>query len=147
MGGTTNTYKFGLEWAPIQDIRLRGGYNRAVRAPNINELFQPPVVGAGGTADPCWGSAPSLTLAQCERTGVTAGEYGHITVNPAAQINAQVGGNLALTPEIADTYTLGLVLQPQLVSSVRRTSIAPAPTRTSGAILRVGWAHPRVQLH
>jgi hypothetical protein len=28
LGGTTNTYKFGLEWAPIQDIRLRGGYNR-----------------------------------------------------------------------------------------------------------------------
>jgi iron complex outermembrane receptor protein len=118
LGGTTNTYKFGLEWAPIQDIRLRGGYNRAVRAPNLNELFQPPVVGAGGTADPCWGSTPSLTLAQCERTGVTAGEYGHITTNPAAQINAQVGGNLGLTPEIADTYTLGLVLQPQFVPNL-----------------------------
>jgi outer membrane receptor protein involved in Fe transport len=118
LGGTTNTYKFGLEWAPIQDIRLRGGYNRAVRAPNLNELFQPPVVGAGGTADPCWGSAPSLTLAQCERTGVTAGEYGRITVNPAAQINAQVGGNLGLTPEIADTYTLGLVVQPQFLPNL-----------------------------
>jgi outer membrane receptor protein involved in Fe transport len=118
LGGKTNTYKFGLEWAPIQDVRLRGGYNRAVRAPNIDELFEPAVVGSGGTADPCWGSTPSLTAAQCERTGVTSGEYGHITVNPAAQINTQVGGNSGLTPEIADTYTFGLVLQPQFAPNL-----------------------------
>jgi iron complex outermembrane receptor protein len=118
LGGKTNTYKFGVEWAPIQDARLRGGYNRAIRAPNIDELFEPAVVGAGGTADPCWGTTPSLTLAQCEKTGVTPGEYGHITVNPAAQINTQVGGNQSLTPETADTYTFGLVLQPQFVPNL-----------------------------
>ena len=54
-GFNTNTYKIQLEWAPIQDVRFRGGYNRAVRAPNIDELFEPAVMGAGGTADPCWG--------------------------------------------------------------------------------------------
>src|SRR5262249_8647348 len=91
LGGTPNTYKFGVEWAPIQDVKFRGSYNRAVRAPNINELFQPPVVGAGGTADPCWGPNPALTAAQCANTGVTAAQYGHILVNPAAQINTQVG--------------------------------------------------------
>jgi iron complex outermembrane recepter protein len=111
-GFNTNTYKIGVEWAPIQDIRFRGGYNRAVRAPNIDELYEPAVVGAGGTADPCWGSAPSLTQAQCALTGVTAAEYGHLAVNPAAQINTQVGGNSALTPEIADTFTYGFVFQP-----------------------------------
>src|SRR4029077_15893738 len=70
LGFNTNTYKFGVEWAPIQDLRLRGGYNRAVRAPNIDELYEPAVVGSGGAADPCWGTAPTLSLAQCERTGV-----------------------------------------------------------------------------
>jgi iron complex outermembrane recepter protein len=60
-GFNTNTYKIGLEWAPIKDVRLRGGYNRAVRAPNLDELFEPAVVGAGGTADPCWGPNPSLS--------------------------------------------------------------------------------------
>jgi outer membrane receptor protein involved in Fe transport len=111
-GFNTNTYKIGLEWAPIQDVRLRGGYNRAVRAPNLDELYEPAVIGAGGTADPCWGTAPSLSEAQCARTGVTAAEYGHIGVNPAAQINTQVGGNSSLTPEIADTYSYGIVFQP-----------------------------------
>jgi outer membrane receptor protein involved in Fe transport len=115
LGFNTNTYKMGLEWAPIQDVRVRGGYNRAVRAPNLDELYEPVTVGAGGAADPCWGPAPVLPLNECERTGVTAAEYGHIVPNPAAQTNAKVGGNTALTPEIADTYTYGIVFQPQAV--------------------------------
>ena len=118
LGGTTNTYKFGVEWSPIHDVRLRAGYNRAVRAPNLDELFEPAVVGAGGTADPCWGTSPVLTQAQCANTGVTANEYGHIVVNPAAQINTQVGGNITLKPEIADTYTFGTVLQPEIVPNL-----------------------------
>jgi outer membrane receptor protein involved in Fe transport len=134
-GFNTNTYKLQMEWAPIQDVRFRGGYNRAVRAPNVDELFEPSVVGAGGTADPCWGSAPQLTQAQCALTGVTAAEYGHITVNPAAQINTQVGGNSALLPEIADTYTYGVVFQPtfvpNLVASIDFYSIKIKNTITS----------------
>jgi iron complex outermembrane receptor protein len=118
LGGTTNTYKFGVEWAPIPDVRFRGSYNRAVRAPNINELFQPPVVGSGGTADPCWGANPSLSQAQCARTGVSALQYGFLEVNPAAQINTQVGGNIKLKPEIADTYTFGVVVQPEIVPNL-----------------------------
>jgi outer membrane receptor protein involved in Fe transport len=94
---------------------VRGGYNRAVRAPNLNELFEPAVVGSGGTADPCWGPTPALTQAQCARTGVTALQYGFLEVNPAAQINTQTGGNTALKPEIADTYTFGVVLQPEII--------------------------------
>src|SRR4030095_9870208 len=49
----TNTYKIGLEFAPIQDVRFRAGYNRAVRAPNIQELFAPQFVGLDGSEDPC----------------------------------------------------------------------------------------------
>jgi iron complex outermembrane receptor protein len=55
-GFNTNTYKFGVEWSPIKDLKIRGGYNRAVRAPSIGDLYAPAVVGAGGTADPCWGT-------------------------------------------------------------------------------------------
>jgi iron complex outermembrane recepter protein len=134
-GFNTNTYKIGLEWAPIKDVRLRGGYNRAVRAPNLDELFEPAVVGAGGTADPCWGTNPSLSLAACENTHVTQAQYGHIAVNPAAQINTQVGGNDQLQPETADTYTLGIVFQPtfipNLVMSVDAFSIKIKDTITS----------------
>ncbi len=117
-GFNTNTYKIGLDWAPIRDVRFRGSYNRAVRAPNIGELYTPAVVGAGGTSDPCWGTAPVFSAAQCANTGVTASEYGHILVNQAAQINTQVGGNANLVPEIADTYSFGVLLEPQAVPNL-----------------------------
>ena len=118
LGFNTNTYKVGLEWAPVQDVRLRGGYNRAVRAPNLDELYAPPAVGAGGVADPCWGSSPVLTQAECALTGVSAARYGHLATNSAAQINTQTAGNPNLTPEIADTYTYGLVIQPQALPNL-----------------------------
>lgn len=38
-GTTTDTYKFGMDWAPVEDVRFRASYQRAVRAPNIVELF------------------------------------------------------------------------------------------------------------
>ena len=117
-GFDTNTFKFGLEWAPIADVRMRAGFNRAIRAPNLDELFEPAVIGAGGTADPCWGPTPQYSLAECARTGVTAAEYGHIATNPAAQINTQDGGNTSLKPEIADTYTYGIVFQPSFIPNL-----------------------------
>jgi iron complex outermembrane receptor protein len=116
-GFNTNTYKFGVEWTPISDLKVRGGYNRAVRAPSVSDLFAPGVVGAGGTADPCWGPAvgglvQGHSLAYCQNTGVTAAEFGNIVANPAAQINTSVSGNQKLTPEIADTFTYGFVVTP-----------------------------------
>jgi iron complex outermembrane recepter protein len=119
-GFDTNTYKFGVEWSPIKDLKIRGGYNRAVRAPSVSDLFAPGVVGAGGTADPCWGTASGglvqgHTEAFCANTGVTPNEFGHILANPAAQINTSVAGNIALTPEIADTFSYGFVVAPQAI--------------------------------
>ncbi|HEY6661781.1 MAG TPA: TonB-dependent receptor [Sphingomicrobium sp.] len=111
----TDTYKLSLEFAPIHDVRARASYNRAVRAPNIVELFAPQAVALGGTTDPCAGPAPTATLAQCQLTGATAAQYGSIQPNPANQYNALFGGNPNLSPETADTYTAGVVLQPRFV--------------------------------
>ena len=113
LGYSTNTYKLGLEWAPIQDLKLRGSYNRAVRAPNISELYVPAFVGAGGNGDPCWGGVPQYDATQCARTGLDPSLWGTLGTNPAAQINTTAGGNAKLQPETADTYTVGFVLQPQ----------------------------------
>jgi iron complex outermembrane recepter protein len=118
LGFNTSTYKLGLVWAPISAIRFRAGYNRAVRAPNIDELYTANAIGSGGVSDPCWGATPTLSEAQCALTGVTAAEYGHIAVNPAAQLNIQTGGNTHLQPEIADTYTLGVVFHPQSIPNL-----------------------------
>src|SRR5206468_11742481 len=106
---STNTYKNSAELAPIRDVRLRASYNRAVRAPNIVELFFPTTLGLAGVADPCSGAIGSLTLtftlAQCQRTGVAAAQYGLVPRNPANQYNGQFSGNINLKPEKADTYT------------------------------------------
>ena len=113
-GFNTNTYKLGLEWAPVRDVRLRGSYQRAVRAPNIGELFAPQAVGLDGSIDPCAGAKPAASAAACAATGVTAAQYGNIPSNPAPQYNGLLGGNPGLKPEVADTYTFGVVLQPRV---------------------------------
>jgi outer membrane receptor protein involved in Fe transport len=111
--GNTDAYKFGADWAINDDIRIRGGFNRAVRAPNIDELYGPQNVELDGTTDNCSGSTPVFTQAQCARTGVSASQYGHINPNPASQYNGLVGGNPDLKPETADTYTIGTVITPK----------------------------------
>jgi outer membrane receptor protein involved in Fe transport len=119
--GNTNTYKVEGNWSPTDDIRFRASYNRAVRAPNIIELFAPAAVGLDGTVDPCAGAAPAFTLAQCQNQGVTAGQYGGILANPAGQYNGLLGGNPNLEPEEADTYTYGFVLTPAFLPGFNLT--------------------------
>ncbi len=118
----TDTYKLQAELAPIRDIRFRGSYNRAVRAPNIVELFFPQSLGLSGTVDPCAGAAPVASLAQCQLTGVSAAQYGLISANPANQYNGLFGGNPNLLPEKADTWTAGVVLQPRFVPGLALTA-------------------------
>src|SRR5205823_3748355 len=66
--GSVNTYKFDLQFAPVEDIRLRGSYQRAIRAPSIIELFNPDLVGLIQLGnDPCAPPA-SRSLADCLRT-------------------------------------------------------------------------------
>src|SRR5882757_7720267 len=124
-GFKTNTYKGGLEWAPVSDLRFRGSYARAVRAPNVGELFTPQAVGLDGTTDPCSGAivagtnhlASGATAAQCALMGVSAGQFGFIGANPAGQYNGLIGGNPNLQPEKSDTYSVGVVLKPRWIEN------------------------------
>ncbi len=112
INGNYPTWKAEGDWAPSADLKLRAGYNRATRAPNVVELFTPQAIGLGGATDPCSGATPTYTAAQCALTGVTAAQYGHVLANPAAQYNTLSGGNATLTPELADTKTYGVVITP-----------------------------------
>ena len=89
----------GLEWAPISDVRVRASYNRAVRAPNLQELYQPRHTALDSGGDLCVGDA--LSQAQCALLGVTAAQYaaGGPAASPAAQYNGFIGGNPNLQPE------------------------------------------------
>jgi iron complex outermembrane recepter protein len=124
-GFKTNTYKFGVEWAPVQDIKFRASYQRAVRAPNILELYNPNSVILDGSTDPCSGAiganglVPSgATAAQCALAGVSSAQYGHIAASAASQYNGLTGGNTGLTPETSDTYSAGLIFQPRIVPNL-----------------------------
>ncbi|NML07041.1 TonB-dependent receptor [Sphingomonas sp. G-3-2-10] len=122
----TDTYKLAAEFAPVRDIRFRAAYNRAVRSPNIQELFAPRRVALNGNGDPCAGTAADIlasgvTQLQCANTGVSAAQFGTIAGNPAGQYNGLIGGNPNLTPEIADTYTVGVVFQPTFVRNFALT--------------------------
>ena len=115
--GAVNTYKFDVEYAPVSDVRLRASYDRAIRAPNLIELYTPQsvtnttVVGA----DPCAGAAPLASPGACAHTGVTAAEYGHIAQCPAGQCATLLGGNAALQPEKADTLSFGASFTPSFL--------------------------------
>ncbi len=113
--GQTNTYKASLSWKVVDDLLLRASYERAVRAPNVNELFTPQSVGLLLSSDPCAGAHPAFTAAQCANSGVTAGQYGHVALNSANQYNGLLGGNPSLRPEKADTFTVGGVLTPRML--------------------------------
>lgn len=111
---STDTYKLGFDFAPIRDIRIRGAYNRAVRAPNVQELFAPTRVVLNGNGDPCATGAPiAAGNAGCLAQGLVVGQV--VAGNPAGQYNGQIGGVSTLDPEVADTWTLGLVLQPSFI--------------------------------
>ncbi|MCW1401377.1 TonB-dependent receptor [Novosphingobium sp. MW5] len=115
----TWTYKAGLSWEPVADLKLRGNYARAVRAPNIGELFTPVTVGLTNLGtDPCAGAAPSTNAnlrAICLAQGAPAGTIGSITNPTAGQANIASGGNLNLSPEKATTWTVGMVVQPSFL--------------------------------
>jgi iron complex outermembrane receptor protein len=113
-GFQTSTYKIGLQWAPTSDIRLRGSYQRAVRAPNIAEIFAPDILNGNGTVDPCAGT-PTASRAACALSGVKPGQYGNILPSPFQSYNDVEGGNIKLKPEAANTTTLGVVLTPRAV--------------------------------
>ncbi|UVO54927.1 TonB-dependent receptor domain-containing protein [Sphingomonas sp. SUN039] len=132
------TYKVGVTWAPISALKFRGTYSRAVRAANIGELFVPASTGLTSLlVDPCAGTAPvgnaNLT-AVCIAQGATAAQIGLIQNPSAGQANATGGGNPNLNPEKADTFTVGLVIQPQDVIPNLTFSIDYYDVRVNDAI-------------
>jgi len=126
--GTTNSfstdaYGIQLTWKPVEDVTLRGQYQRAVRAPNVIELYTGQntglpnlnsTVNANGDQifDPCATTAPVASAAACANTGVTAAQFGNIPDVIAGQTQSLTGGNPLLQPEVSDTYTFGAVFTP-----------------------------------
>ena len=132
-GGSQNygSWKGGMDWTPIKGLRFRGERQKATRAPNVNELYQPVTTGlATLTIDPCQlkkigapltgedAAAKAALTALCQQTGVPAGQVGAVSAPSSGQINNTAGGNPNLGPEKAHTNTFGVVWEPGFVDSL-----------------------------
>jgi outer membrane receptor protein involved in Fe transport len=124
ISGTANTYKFATDWRPTRALLFRGGYEHAIRAPNINDLFQgatPVSVNVGNPpvgGDPCDyrsaarnGPNAAAVTALCVAQGIPAATVGtyQYTVTSAPTV---ASGSLNVKPEIGNTYTFGTVFTP-----------------------------------
>jgi outer membrane receptor protein involved in Fe transport len=118
---SSSAYKIAFDFTPVSGIRIRAGQQRAIRAPNIIELFAPAQPDSFNR-DPCAGSSPAASPSQCALTGVTPAQYGHIAnLNGLFEYNAIIGGNENLQPEAAHTRTIGMVLQPRFFRAFNAT--------------------------
>jgi outer membrane receptor protein involved in Fe transport len=114
--GTVYSYNAGIDWAPIRDLRLRANYSRAVRAPNLTDLYTP--LGqnfAPGFADPCSANniatGSQFRAANCAAAGIpTSYNFSY-----SQSLQLQSGGNPDLQAETSDSFTVGGVFQPRFL--------------------------------
>ena len=95
--GYVTTWKAGLTWQPIRDIRFRITRSRDIRAPNLSDLYQ-----AGGS------NSDSVTNPFYDKNDASKGpaSYGY---------SATVVGNPNLKPEKSDSWNIGAVLTPRFL--------------------------------
>ncbi len=120
--GGVHTFAAGVDWEVIPGLRFRGQFQRAVRAPNVGELFAAATNGFPGASDPCSGGpngsfSGATIVSTCVAAGVPVGQVG-ANIQPFGQIQGLFGGNPNLSQEIADTYTFGMVWQPEQIDGL-----------------------------
>ena len=111
--GGVFAYNYGFDWAPIESLRFRMGQARAVRAPNLSDLWQLPGQNfAGNFNDPCSarniGTGSGTRAANCAAAGRPA-NYDFVYNSSLAIVS---GGNPNLKEETSDSFTAGLVFRP-----------------------------------
>jgi outer membrane receptor protein involved in Fe transport len=132
----TLTYKAGGTWEVADGFTIRGNYARAVRAPNIAELFSPVNTGLTNLGvDPCAtldtagkvlngrpaGGPTGELRAVCLAQGANASNINTIAEPISGQVLSTGGGNLNIRPEKSDSYTIGVILQPSFVPGFTAT--------------------------
>ena len=113
IGGVT-TWRGGLDWTPIEYLRGRVSASRAIRAPNLDELFAAPNNSFIGGVDPCVvDNNPTPEIKQvCLAQGVPANIVDDLQVGASQGWSAFSGGNSLLDEEESDTVTVGIVVSP-----------------------------------
>jgi len=119
--GDNETWKLALDWSINDWARFRGGFQHAVRSPNIAELYQPQVNNfpTFTAQDPCnatgaiaaqYRNGPNAAQVQALCAAQSSVAAGGTFVQPFGQARGITGGNPNLSPEKADSYSVGFVL-------------------------------------
>ena len=113
--GSVWTYTGGFSWEPGlgSGLRIRGQYQRAVRAPSLSELFAPQTNSFPSADDPC--STGEGDEATCIASGVPGALFDSELLQGNAQVETFSSGNPDLSEETADTFTIGAVWQPEFL--------------------------------
>lgn len=144
--GGVFSWNAGAEWAPVPDIRFRGVYAVANRAPNISELFSAPSETFAAVSDPCNGTTATNDLgglgAECRAipgvaAAITANGVFEYTLADLQGINGFVGGNPNLQEETAETFTVGAVITPSFIPGLALT-VDYYDIQIEGAIATLG---------
>lgn len=137
--GGDSSYGLGLEWTVNRDIRFRGNYAKAVRSPNINELFGGGSEGYSQIEDPCdatrlnLGNASANRKANCAALGLSPNFVQSTATRPVVS-----QGNPDLNPEEGETLTMGVVLTPSFLPGLALT-IDRYEIEISDVIASLGW--------
>lgn len=121
--GNVFSFRGGVQYAPVRDIRFRVSYARAQRAPDLTELFSPPRGDFDDVSDICDGVTPTTAgriAANCRANPGIQALFASQLANGVPQLFDQSGtsiyspnaGNLELKEETANTFTVGTVITP-----------------------------------
>jgi iron complex outermembrane receptor protein len=118
ISGEAETWKIGVNDRINETFRLRGTMSFDIRAPNLNDLFAPTSITSTGFNDLLTG------------------------VNSGTQLVTK--GNAGLTPEVAHTYTLGVVVTPDVIPGLT-ASLDYYVTHMTNAITNISYQSTTVQ--
>ena len=114
---STNTWKAGVIWSPVQGMTLRGVKSYSTRVPNFGELFSPISMATyGHISDPCQANRITQDRDRPGNCAATVPNWNGPLPNPNTNApRVFSGGNPDLTPETSNSYSYGLVFQPSFL--------------------------------
>ncbi|MEN3746334.1 TonB-dependent receptor [Sphingomonas sp. HF-S3] len=121
--GSVVSYKAGGEYTPFRGLKFRGLYQRAVRAPNVVELFSGATNNATLATDFC-NATSSRTAAErafCVTSLGVPASLIDVFQQENTQIRSITGGNPNLQEETSDTWSVGAVLRPTMIPNLQVT--------------------------
>jgi iron complex outermembrane recepter protein len=128
--GTVYSYSGGVEWSPIEDVRFSGTYARAVRAPNVGELFTGPSQTFPSVVDPCIGVTAATAGTRGTQCRAAPGVLANIAANGGAfavtlldrqGVSGFNSGNPNLNEEQSTSYTGSVTINPRSINALRNT--------------------------